>query len=75
MGTFSQHQWLNLAGPGGHWLGPDVTSTGTACGVIGDTTRARAKLWQARKVRVHMKTLRFVSPPPAPTPRRGAVGI
>jgi hypothetical protein len=54
MGTFSQHQWLNLAGPGGHWLGPDVTSTGTACGVIGDTTRARAKLWQARKVRVHI---------------------
>ena len=64
MGTFS----LKLVGPGCHWLGLDVPSTGTACGVIGDTTRGRAKLWQARKVRVHMKTLRLGSPSPAPPP-------
>ena len=44
-GHFQPAQWLNLAGHCSHWLGPDVLSTGTACGVIGDATRGRAKLW------------------------------
>ena len=30
----AQLRWLKLAGPGGHWLGLDVPSTGTVCGAI-----------------------------------------
>ena len=37
-GHFQPLWWLKLAGPGGHWLGLDVPSTGTVCGAIGDAT-------------------------------------
>ena len=37
-GHFQSLWWLNLAGPGGHWLGIDVHRTGTVCGAIGDAT-------------------------------------
>ena len=40
-GHFQPLWWLNLAGPGSHWLGLDVPSTGTACGAIGQAPRRR----------------------------------
>ena len=33
-GHFQPPQWLKLVGPGCHWLGLDVPSTGTACGQL-----------------------------------------
>ena len=44
-GHFQPLWWLNLAGTGGHWLGLDVTSTGTACGAIGVATETHGDLW------------------------------
>jgi hypothetical protein len=39
------HRWLKSVGLGGHWLGLDVPSTNTACGVIGDATVTSCELW------------------------------
>ena len=44
-GHFQPLWWLKLAGPGGHWLGLDVPSTGTACGAIGGATETHGDLW------------------------------
>ena len=44
-GHFQPAQWLNLAGPGGHWLDLDVPSTGIACGAIGGATETHGDLW------------------------------
>ena len=44
-GHFQPPQWLKLVGPGCHWLGLDVPSTGTACGVIVGATGTHADLW------------------------------
>ena len=52
MGTFQQPRWPTSADPGGHWLGPDVISTGTAGGVTGNATGTRRECWYARKVSV-----------------------
>ena len=43
-GHFQPLWWLKLAGPGGHWLGLDVPSTGTVCGAIGDATGTHGEL-------------------------------
>ena len=42
---FQPQRWLKLAGLGGHWLGLDVPSTGTACGAIGGATETHGDLW------------------------------
>ena len=43
---FSHHRIkLKSVGLGGHWLGLDVASTGTAFGVIGDATVTCCELW------------------------------
>ena len=44
-GHFQPLWWLKLAGPGGHWLGLDVPSTGTVCGAIGGATETHGDLW------------------------------
>ena len=44
-GHFQPAQWLKLVGPGGHRLGLDVPSTGTACGVIVGATGTHGDLW------------------------------
>ena len=49
-GHFQPLWWLKLAGPGGHWLGLDVPSTGTVCGAIGDATGTHGELWYTREV-------------------------
>ena len=49
-GHFQPLWWLNLAGPGGHWLGIDVHSTGTVCGAIEDATGTHGELWYTREV-------------------------
>ena len=50
-GHFQPLWWLKSAGPGGHWLGLDVPSTGTVCGgAIGDATGTHGELWYSREV-------------------------
>ncbi len=44
-GHFQPPRWLKLVGPGGHRLGLDVPSTGTACGVIVGATGTHGDLW------------------------------
>ena len=64
-GHFQPPQWPTSVDNGGHWLGLDVASTGTACGVIGDAIGTRRERWSARKVNICYKTLYFDPPSPA----------
>ena len=64
-GLFQPPQWPTSVDHGGHWLGLDVASTGTAGGVTRNATGARRERWYAREVSVY--ALCFGSPTPAPT--------
>jgi hypothetical protein len=64
-GHFQPPQWPTSVDHGGHWLGLDVASTGTACGVIGDAIGTLRERWSARKVNICYKTLYFDPPSPA----------
>ena len=63
-----------MAGPGGHWLGLDVPSTGTVCGAIGDATGTHGELWYTRDVVTTMLAIINIrlyilsAPTRAPTP-------
>ena len=64
-GHFQPPQWPTSVDHGGHWLGLDVSSTGSACGVIRDAIGTRRERWPARKVNMCYETLYFDPPSPA----------